>query len=104
MENKLQKRLLIWSIIGFSLCWGLMLVSHFRYELLNIRPNYAPRNAGFNIIIFIPTLIISTIINFYVFTITLLKWKSLTNQKIKFLILILSFSVLFLVAIPTIFY
>lgn len=63
------------------------ILSYFRYELLGIRPNYAPHNFGFNIVFLIPIILLSGIVSLCTFLCTIYYWKSLSSLFVKILIL-----------------
>lgn len=83
----LQKRLVFWAILSCVLFIGINILSYFRKELLGIDPRNAPPNFGFNLIFFLPTIIVSECIAFGTLLYLLYYWKSLPKLSIKIMIL-----------------
>lgn len=78
-----QQRLFRWAILADSLLVAALLVNYFRFELFGIVPGYAPHNFSFNIVFFIPAVLISALISYFVAGKVLLNWGRLPNLRIK---------------------
>lgn len=65
-------------------------VNFFREPLFGIKEGYAPHNFGFNIIFFLPSMVIALGLGLVVITRTIKHWKTWTDFKKKWILIGLS--------------
>lgn len=88
--NRHQRRLFRWAILADSLLIIALVVNYFRLEWLGVVPGYAPHNFSFNVVFFIPIVLTSTLISYFVAGQTLMNWRRLPNIGIKFLTVLMT--------------
>lgn len=90
INDPVGRKMMRRAIIASSLFVLLLTLNYFRLELLGIVPGYAPHNFGFNILFFLPTLIVILIISGLVIGGVLGQWKKIARPRNKLIPLLLT--------------
>ncbi len=97
-----QKKLFRWAIIADCLLIIALIINYFRLEWFGIVPGYAPHNFSFNFVFFIPMVLTSALIAYFVAGQTLLNWKRLPDIRVKLLIVLMTLPIPILLIIQII--
>jgi hypothetical protein len=95
---KHQKNLFKWALLAASLFIGILILNYFRKPLLGYEPKHLNDNIAFNIFLFIPVILTSVLISYFVTGHTLIGWRKMKDRRLKFLCLVLTLPILLLTA------
>lgn len=88
--TKEEKIYLSISILSILSLMAAFILGYFRTELFGVIKGYAPHNYGFNMICFLPLILLSLSFAFVSLIWLSNQWKNRQNRKLKWVIMILS--------------